>query len=68
MKNAVRLLMSLFLIVLILASIAGIHWWGLEGPKPPPGDGRPILVVGIVAGLVGLWALWSDRSSRQSSR
>jgi hypothetical protein len=67
MKNLVRLLMSVFMIVLILASIAGMRWWGLDGPKPPPGDGRPILAIGIVAGIIGLWAVWSDHSARRGT-
>ncbi|MGQ0552792.1 MAG: hypothetical protein ACT4PU_06185 [Planctomycetota bacterium] len=67
MKNAVRLLMSSFMVILIVASVLGIKWWGTDGPKPPPGDGRPILVLGIVAGVVGLWFLWKDGSSRRTA-
>jgi amino acid transporter len=66
MKNGVRLLISGFIVVLIALAALGFRWWGLEGPKPPPADGRPVLAVGIVAGLVGLWALWRDRGPRDA--
>lgn len=67
MKNAIRLLMSLFIVVLIVLAVLGFQWWASDGPKPPPADGRPVLGVGIAAGLVGLWALWRDGNRRPTA-
>ena len=66
MKNRIRLLISGFLVVLMILALLGIRWWGLDGPKPPPADGRPVLFVGLLAGLVGLWAIWrKDRGGER---
>lgn len=67
MKNAIRVLMSLFIVVLMTLAVLGMQWWASDGPKPPPGDGRPVLAVGLVAGLVGLWFIWTDRNRRSVS-
>jgi len=57
----VRLLISMFLVVLAVLSVCGFVWWG-SPPEPLAGmanGGRLILGLGLVACLVGIWQLWS---------
>lgn len=57
--------MSLFIVTLLAVAVLGIRWWTADHPKAA-GDGRPVLVLGVLAGAVGLLALWLDRRERRA--
>jgi hypothetical protein len=56
--NTVRVVMSLFVGLLIVVSLAGWVWTGSHQPAPAARASRTVLGLGIVAGLVGLAAVW----------
>ncbi len=59
--NAVRIAISLFILLLILVSVAGWTWTGDHMTAPPAIAGRVVLALGMLAGAIGLGALWRPR-------
>ena len=62
--NAVRLAISLFIAVLIGVATRGWIWTGGHQPAAQAAASRVVLTLCIVAGLVGLAALWCGRPTR----
>ncbi len=60
--NAIRVSISLFIVLLIAIAIAGWRWAGAQ-PVHPSLWGRAALAGSVVAGIVGLVALWRDARS-----
>jgi hypothetical protein len=56
--NAIRAAASLFILVLIGLSAVGWVWVGTHQPSDQALAGRTVLVLGALAGIVGLVALW----------
>jgi hypothetical protein len=56
--NAIRLGASLFILVLIGLSAMGWVWTGTHQPPDQALAGRAVLALGVLAGIVGLIALW----------
>jgi MYXO-CTERM domain-containing protein len=59
--NAIRILLSLFMVVLIGVATTGWIWVGGHQPGSESAASRVVLSVCILAGLVGLAALWRRR-------
>jgi hypothetical protein len=59
--NVVRIVISLFILVLIAVSAAGWIWTGSHQPPLESEASRVVLTLGIVAGVAGLAALWRAR-------
>jgi hypothetical protein len=57
----VRLLISAFIVVLIVIAAAGWIWTGEHMPTDQMLWGRAALAGCVVAGVVGLAAVWKDR-------
>jgi membrane protein YdbS with pleckstrin-like domain len=54
----IRLAASAFILVLIILSAMGWVWTGAHQPPSQALAGRIVLVLGALAGVVGLIALW----------
>ena len=54
----IRLAASAFILVLIVLSAMGWVWTGAHQPPAQALAGRTVLVLGALAGVVGLTALW----------
>ena len=54
----IRLAASAFILVLIVLSAMGWVWAGAHQPPDQALAGRTVLVLGALAGVVGLIALW----------
>ena len=63
--NVVRVLISLFIAVLITVSAVGWIWSGAHQTAEQAVASRLVLTLGVVAGLVGLLALWRGRHDRR---
>ena len=61
--NIIRIAISLFVVLLIGVSVAGWIWAGSHQPFSQAVASRVVLSLGIVAGLIGLRALWRDPST-----
>lgn len=61
--NTIRILISIFLVVLALAAVAGFAWaTNLE--QPPLIGGRIVLLIGGLACLFAVKVLWSETAER----
>jgi hypothetical protein len=56
--NIVRMTISLFIAVLIAVSTVGWIWTGSHQPASQAAASRVVLTLGVLAGIVGLVALW----------
>jgi len=54
----VRILISSFVVILIVVSVAGWIWTGSHQPAGQAAASHVVLGAGIVAGLVGLVTVW----------
>jgi hypothetical protein len=63
-KQIVRAAISFFLLVLIVVSATGFIWTGRHQPAAQSVASRAVLTLCIVAGLVGLAALWRPRARK----
>ena len=59
--NLVRVVISLFILILIGVSVVGWVWTGVHQPPSQHDASRIVLTLGILAGVVGLVALWRHR-------
>jgi hypothetical protein len=65
-KNVIRLAISGFIVVLIALSVAGWVWAGSHQNAAQSAASRVVLSLCILAGTVGLVALWRTRTTRSS--
>jgi len=56
--NIVRAAISLFIVVLITVSAIGWIWTGNHQSASQAAASRVVLTLGVLAGIVGLMALW----------
>jgi hypothetical protein len=56
--NAVRIVISLFILVLILISVVGWVWTGHHQSATQSEASRVVLTLAALAGVAGLVALW----------
>jgi len=56
--NAVRIAISLFILVLIAVSAVGWIWTGSHQPPSQSEASRVVLTLGVLAGIIGLTAIW----------
>jgi hypothetical protein len=66
--NIIRGVISTFLLVLIIVASAGMRWAGSHLPPAQAVAGRLVLMLCILAGVIGLVALWRPRPTRQMER
>ena len=62
--NILRIVISLFIFVLIGVSATGWVWAGSHQPAAQSAVSRVVLTLCILAGIVGLVALWRPRAGR----
>jgi hypothetical protein len=62
--NIVRIAISLFILVLIVVSASGWIWTGSHQTASQAAASRIVLGLCILAGLVGLTALWRTRPTK----
>ena len=62
--NVIRGAISLFIVVLIVISASGWFWAGSHQAPAQSTASRVVLTICIVAGLIGLRALWRARPTR----
>ena len=56
--NAIRVAITLFILLLVTASIAGWVWTGNHQTPAQAAASHVVLSLGMAAGLVGLTAIW----------
>ena len=54
----IRVVMSIFVLLLISVSLAGWIWTGAHQSPPQANASRLVLTLGMVGGIVGLLAIW----------
>jgi hypothetical protein len=57
-RNIIRIVISLFIAVLIAVSVVGWIWTGSHQQASQAAASRMVLTLGVLAGVVGLTALW----------
>ena len=62
--NVVRIIISLFILVLISVASTGWIWTGSHQPAAQATASRVVLSLCILAGVVGLTALWRTKAPR----
>jgi hypothetical protein len=62
--NIIRAVISAFLLVLIVIASAGMRWAGSHLPAAQAVASRVVLTLCVLAGVVGLIALWRPRPTR----
>ena len=62
--NAIRILISLFIVVLIAVASTGWIWTGSHQPAAQSAASRVVLSLCILAGIVGLTTLWRRETPR----
>lgn len=62
--TVVRILISLFVVLLIAVSIAGWVWTTSHQPPPQALASRIVLGAGIIAGVAGLAMIWRTPSPK----
>jgi hypothetical protein len=61
-RNAVRILISLFILVLIVVAFAGWIWTSHHQPAAQSQPSHLVLGMSVLAGLGGLAAIWRSRA------
>lgn len=56
--NAIRIAITVFILLLIGLSVAGWRWTGANQTASQAAASRVVLLAGSVAGLVGLSVIW----------
>jgi hypothetical protein len=56
--NVIRALLSLFVVVLVVASLTGWAWTGSHQPPEKAAASRVVLTIGALAGAFGLLMIW----------
>ncbi|HEX7086128.1 MAG TPA: hypothetical protein VF198_07170 [Vicinamibacterales bacterium] len=62
--NAIRILLSVFVLILIALVVLGLMWAGAH--QPPPARTASYVVLGIsgIAGVLTLFAIWRHQPRR----
>jgi hypothetical protein len=60
-QNVFRLVITGFIVVLIAIASTGWLWVGSHQSPPQALASRVVLTLGVVAGLIGVRAVWSRR-------
>ena len=63
--NLVRIAFSVFVLILIAVSVLGWIWTGSHQPASQALASRVVLTLGILAGVIGLAAIWRIKPSKQ---
>jgi hypothetical protein len=63
-NNVVRIAISAFILVVVTLSVAGWVWAGSHQPPAQAAASRTVLGLCILAGAVGVTALWRARPTR----
>ena len=66
--NIVRILISLFIALLITVSAVGWIWTGAHQPADQAAASRVVLALAMVAGVIGLVALWRGHPRERHDR
>lgn len=64
----VRVAISVFVLVLIAISVAGWIWTGSHQPAAQSAASRVVLTLGVIAGVIGLVAIWRTTPDQQGQR
>jgi hypothetical protein len=56
--NAIRIAITVFILLLIGVSVAGWQWTGAHQNASQAAASRAVLLVGALAGVVGLGVIW----------
>ncbi len=62
--NVIRLAISLFILVVMALAVTGWFWTGAHQDASQSAASRVVLGLCVVAGIVGLTALWRTRSTK----
>ena len=63
-KGRIRAAISLFIVVLIVVATTGLVWTGRHQGPAQSAASRVVLSLCIVAGVIGLSALWRTRATK----
>ena len=63
--NAIRVAITLFILLLIGVSAAGWRWTGAHQTASQAAASRAVLLVGSVAGIIGLGVIWRHGRTQQ---
>jgi hypothetical protein len=63
--KAVRALVTGFVLLVIGVAVTGWFWTGAHQPGPQSTASRIVLALSVVAGLLGLRAVWRHRSDER---
>lgn len=63
-RNVIRIAITLFILVLIVVSASGWMWTGSHQTAAQSIASRVVLGLCVVAGLVGLMAVWRGRPAK----
>jgi uncharacterized membrane protein YbhN (UPF0104 family) len=66
--NAIRIAISLFVLVLIAVSAVGWTWTGVHQTASQSAASHVVLGLGMLAGVAGLIALWRPRPNERGHR
>ena len=58
--NAIRIAITIFILVLVVLSVAGWVWTGSHQPAAQSLASRIVLTIGALAGIVGLVKIWKS--------
>jgi hypothetical protein len=56
--NTIRIAITIFILVLVVLSVAGWVWTGSHQPAAQSLASRVVLSIGALAGIVGLVKIW----------
>jgi hypothetical protein len=62
--NVIRIAITLFIAILIALSVSGWVWTGTHQTAAQSAASRVVLSLGIVAGVIGLTAVWRVKPPR----
>jgi ABC-type thiamin/hydroxymethylpyrimidine transport system permease subunit len=62
--NTIRIVITLFIAVLIAVSVVGWIWTSAHQPSSQATASHVVLGLGMLAGVVGVVAIWRDGSTR----
>jgi hypothetical protein len=63
-RNVVRFAISLFILIVVAVAVTGWIWAGSHQPRAQMIASRTVLTVCVLAGVIGLTALWRVRPTR----
>jgi membrane protein YdbS with pleckstrin-like domain len=59
--NVVRIVITAFVVVLIAVAASGWLWAGSHQPAPQAMASRVVLALSVLAGIIGVKAVWAHR-------